>query len=248
MTLALLLAPVLFQTRTPEDIIKQARDKWLGKTVWVYSASCFSANGTETWNPMLSAKVIGIDWNVPHDRFLFAPAWGDDWCYNAIPGDWYRVTLQLPKMPFHRHRSTVSDGGPQYWPPFFGKSIVTWYTTDKSGQRHSSHDAPRPAATTGWLMFGTLGEIDHQLTTVDPARSLQRSSSRVRKEFIRHHVVKGMSHDEVARILGFPSIHDRIAAQLAADSWSFPYLAPFSVDCTFKNDVLVKIEMTGSLP
>lgn len=217
-----------------DDVIAQVRTRWLNRKVWVYGAAAYSNEFTETWNPMLAATVVGVDDNPKKQTAVAPPAWPEDWAWDAIPKHTqYRLLLRLPRMPFHRHINAVGDS-PEYHPPFFAQTFFSTssYQT-KDGKWHSSTPPKHPAQTQGWLFFGAPDDLKYWMTEVDAKAILRGESRHVRRAFSQHRVVTGMNKEEVARIVGFPTVLKPLEQIWAADVWSYPGITPFTRDYTF---------------
>ncbi|MHB1456771.1 MAG: hypothetical protein ACYC0V_07640 [Armatimonadota bacterium] len=227
-----------------DDTVAQLRRKYEGKKVWQYGGAgslwsrgnaneSFSVSGpiTTSW---VIRKIVRAYTGGTELRIGRAPG--------LIGGDTESAfTVSNPLF------VTLSPSKPMQFEGFSGwESNST--DPDAAGDELETMMGSKPRSGVYYMIFADAWDFEREYSLSNPMTTHPEWSALMRKAVIKGELRKGMTHDMVAWVMGWPGEYGTIPVMRLWKEWRYDSLPPFSYMVYFKNGRVTKFGTNGSLP
>lgn len=204
--------------------LQRMREKWVGKTVWVYGGRGYTGPfDAHLWPANTPVRITAI---VPGSSGWTGVPVGAGWP-NVEGGPReiesfgsYEVHVLLPPHP----RLRMEGYGPE------GLSYEQQGGTGK---------------LEAFIPISDAWQIPQMMTTVAPLAALKGQPGRIRKAFLSGKLCPGMPRNLVLRLIGLPDLERPFREVMSSPVWDYPDIPPYSFDVSF--DARGKMTDAGSV-
>lgn len=93
-----------------------------------------------------------------------------------------------------------------------------------------------------WNTFADSWDFEREYSLKHPFKSHPEWPARMRKAMLKGELKKGMTHEMVAWVIGWPSEQGTKEDLKALDQWTYDSVLPFTTDIYFKGDHMLRFE------